>query len=295
MKRKRAITAALVLAVLVSMLCVAWGDMGPKPSVRVEFENMDDALCYATLLSERSSTGPSSAWDGNPENARHDGMVGYADLSEEVWRSFVDYADSDGYYFLQEGWQVSAEEGLAWTYYPPNPFKILLYFPETDTFMTSGIYERYAFDSYFTVDMAALSEDGLLLAEKDYQWGGEVAAFLARFAITFVIEMAVALLFGFREKRQLLVLLIVNGATQLLLNGALSIIDYHSGYIAFILFYILFELLITIIEAVVYAAQLPRYGQKTKKRWVCVVYAIAANFVSFHAGLYIAMRFTGIA
>lgn len=39
-----------------------------------------------------------------------------------------------------------------WTYYPPQRFKILVYFPETDSFAVSGIYERYAFDSYYKVD-----------------------------------------------------------------------------------------------------------------------------------------------
>ena len=36
---------------------------------------------------------------------------------------------------------------------PPNPFKILLYFPEDDVFVTSGVYERYAFDSYYHIKL----------------------------------------------------------------------------------------------------------------------------------------------
>ena len=35
-------------------------DMGPKPSVHIQFENMDDELCYGTLLCENESTGPAS-------------------------------------------------------------------------------------------------------------------------------------------------------------------------------------------------------------------------------------------
>ena len=39
-------------------------DMGPKASVRIQFEHMGDELCYGTLLSKEKSTGPASAWDG---------------------------------------------------------------------------------------------------------------------------------------------------------------------------------------------------------------------------------------
>lgn len=297
MTTTKRITALLAsLTVLLSVLVIAWGDMGPKPSVRVYFENMDDVLCYGTLLSARESTGPSSAWDGVDEHAQHNEMENYGHLTLDraTWQAFVDYADADGYYFLQEGWLVSEEQELAWTYYPPNPFKILLYFPETDTFLTSGVYERYAFDSYFTVDMAAMDENGLLLAQKDYRYGPEVLSFFARLAITFVIEMVIALIFGFREKRQLLLLLAVNGITQILLNIALSIIDYHSGYIAFLLFYILFELIVSVIEAVVYGSYLRRVSRHPKRAWVYVVYALVANAVSFYAGFFIATRLPGI-
>ena len=293
---KRFVTLAMVLALLVSLIVTAWGDTGPKPSVRVSFDNMDGVLCYGTLLSERKSTGPASAWDGDPDHAQHNGMEGYGfmALDEATWQKFVDYADADGYYFLQEGWLITEEEGIAWTYYPPNPFKILLYFPETDTFKTSGIYERYAFDSYFTVDMEQTDENGLLLAKRNYQYGPELLSFLARVVLTFAIEMALALAFLFREKKQLLLLLAVNGGTQIILNAALSIIDYHMGYIGFVLLYILFELIITVIEAVVYAMYLPRFSVRPRKRWVCVAYAIVANYLSFHAGLFIASRLPGI-
>ena len=136
-----------VVTVLFVFALPAYADMGPKPSVRVNFENMGEELCYGTLLSKNKSTGPSSAWDGNEEH-----IYNY-DLDIEIWRKFVEYKDSDGYYFLQEGWKVSETKQIAWTYYPPQSFKILLYFPEYDTFAVSGIYERYAFDTYYTVDM----------------------------------------------------------------------------------------------------------------------------------------------
>ena len=129
-------------------------DMGPKASVRIQFEHMGDELCYGTLLSKEKSTGPASAWDGRTESAQKEYM------DPGIWEIFVNYKDPDGYYFLQRSWKVSESKELAWTYYPPGDFKILLYYPETETFVSSGIYARYAFDTYYTVDMGAAAEGG---------------------------------------------------------------------------------------------------------------------------------------
>ena len=144
---KRKIFALLLCFVLVmAMPITAHADMGPKPSVRIEFTGIEGETYYGTLLSKSKSTGPASAWDGNPEYAyRHP-----EDADYDIWLKFVEYEDTDGYYFLQWFWECSENNQLNWTYYPPTSFKILLYFPETDTFYVSPIYERYAFDSYFT-------------------------------------------------------------------------------------------------------------------------------------------------
>ena len=43
----------VIILVLTTLLSVAVNaDMGPKASVRVNFENMGDELCYGTLLSD---------------------------------------------------------------------------------------------------------------------------------------------------------------------------------------------------------------------------------------------------
>ena len=128
----------------------AYADTGPKPSIHITFENMGEDVCYGTLLSKSDSTGPASAWDGNPDHIRS------SDLDIDVWQAFVDYEDADGYFFLQRGWLCSEKKELNWAYYPPSSFKILLYYPESGTYTVSDIYERYAFDSYFRVVMDGL-------------------------------------------------------------------------------------------------------------------------------------------
>lgn len=297
----------LVMTLLFIAPVTANADMGPKASVWVQFENMGDELCYGTLLSERESTGPASVWDGTEEYAQHNENENYswAEFDYETWKAFVEYEDPDGYYFLQEGWTVSETKEIAWTYYPPNRFKILLYYPETGNFVSSGIYEKYAFDTYYTVDMDGisigsveyneeLSTDERIEAYRSYNYRVEVFSLIARIAATIAIEMILALLFGFRKKKQLLLLVGVNTVTQVVLNVLLNIINYNSGQWAFVFYYILFELLVFGLEAVVYCAWMNRLSEKVRQGWFYVLYAFVANVVSFVAGIFIANLLPGI-
>lgn len=277
----------------------ASADMGPKPSVRIAFEGLGEETCYGTLLSKNSSTGPSSAWDGDAESGRHKGNDEYYDLDYEIWSAFVGYADTDGYYFLQEAWRVSETKNIGWTYYPPSSFKILLYFPERNVFAVSGIYERYAFDSYYTVDMTDIRLDEAdsgqrLAAERSYDYTNEILSLLARILATVVIEIAIAWSFGLREKKQLWCLTGVNGATQIVLNVLLNAINYASGQFAFIAAYFLLEIIVFAVEAAVYALFMNRISVKQRRKRVYVGYAFVANAVSFIAGFGIALLIPGI-
>ena len=309
-KRLPQIMVMLLCTVLIVMnfAITANADMGPKPSVRVSFENMGDELCYGTLLSDRTSTGPSSAWDGVSENSgkyKENEQYSYVTLDYAIWKAFVEYEDADGYYFLQEGWQVNETKEMAWTYYPPYSFKILLYYPETQTYAVSGIYERYAFDSYYTVDMDGvnigsveyneeLSTNEHIEAYRSYNYRQELLSLAARIIITIVIEMAVALLFGFRKKKQLLVLAAANIITQIVLNVLLNVINYNSGPHAFVFCYILFEIIVFAFEAVLYSTLLKKVSEQPKKNWYYVLYALVANAVSFGTGFIAAQMLPGI-
>lgn len=295
------IMCLLICTLFISTLLpiTASADTGPKASVRITFENMGDELCYGTLLSKNRITGPNSAWDGDEDHI-------YNELIDiDIWRAFVEYEDADEYYFLQIGWQVNEKKELAWTYYPPDNFKILLYYPETDKYVVSGICERYAFDTYYTVDMAGvdigsvdydeeLSNNDRLNAYKSYQYKQEILSLVARILITIVIEMGVALLFGFRGKKALLLLVIVNTVTQIILNVLLNLINFRSGSLAFVTGYIGLEFAVFAIEAVLYTVLMKKLTDKEKPSWFYVVYALVANTVSFGAGLVIANILPGI-
>ena len=279
----------MCLMLVMAMTIPASADIGPKPSVQIEFTGMEGQTYYGTLLSMYESTGPASVWDGNPEHADYQpGEEGY-----DIWLKFVEYQDADGYYFLQWWWDCSETNQLNWTYYPPTPFKILLYFPETDTFYVSPVYERYAFDSYFTVDMSDLDADPMV-ADKSYDYTWEIISLAVRIILTIALELAIALLFGYREKKVLGFLAIVNAVTQVGLNVALNIINYNSGSMIFTFNYVLLEILVFAIEAIAYAVLLKKFSGKEQKPVKAVGYALVANAASFGFGLWLAHVIPGI-
>ena len=244
--------------------------------MKIEFTGSTGQPYYATLLSRESSTGPQSAYNPDyPESAQ------YPEGQKDIWQAFVDYEDPDGFYFLQWFWECTGTDLLDWKY------------------RASGIYERYAFDSYFTVD---LSQPGELLAEKSYDFLGEIVSLALRAAITILIELGIAPLFGYRKKAQLGYLLQVNLVTQLLLNLLLNWANFQWGPCVFVPFffntsalvYTALEVGVCCLEACVYRRGLPSRGTCTWTRPRPMAYAWAANLASFLVGLCLARVIPGI-
>lgn len=285
----------------------ASADSGPKPSIHVNFKGMGEELCYGTLLSKNSSTGLFSAWRSNVPEQKAGERYGYDDLDYAVWKAFVEYDDEDGYYFLQRAWTVSETASISWTYYPPYSFKVLLYFPERNVFASGKIRTRYAFDSYFTVDISSLrfpeSGNGLsapifltspLVIEESYDFTLEILSLISRIILTVLLELLISLLFGLREKKPLLFITGVNAFTQILLNVLLNVVNYRSGQWEFVTAYVLLELTVFLIEAIVYAIFINKCSKNPKRPSRYVGYAFTANLISFIGGLLLARIIPGI-
>lgn len=270
-------------------------DSGPKPSVVVSFKNLSSEPCYGTLLSSTDSTGPYSVWDGESDFESLD-LYG---VPEDVWLKFTDYKDPDGYYFLQWADRCDNDETLAWTYYPPNEFKILLYFPQGDVFVSSAPVERYAFDSYFQVDtqgfnIASLEKGQELDVTENYNYLPEITGFVLRVVITLAVELCLAWIFGYRKKKEIIFIAAANAVTQIILNLTLNIINYNRGRIAFILMYIALEFAVYAIESLLYIFVMPRFSKTKATPLRSALYAAAANILSFFTGFWISMLIPGL-
>lgn len=330
MKKKSFLLFLLLFVLLFS--AVASADMGPKPSVRITFSGRGEEACYGTLLSKEEYSGPAQVWDGTEENARHDQnpqCLIANPMPYDLWKAFVAYQDADGFYFLQQYWDVGAKGTLNWTYYPPETFKILLYYPQSNTFAVSGIYEREDFHSCFSVDLSGMEiasvryeqEKSAIASKPDVEFWeefdkqladrsekeegtesifkieadtvkktpdplGESVSFLFRLVATLLIELGLALLFGYRHKKQLWLIGGVNVATQILLNLGLYL-GYQQVDALFYL-YLFMELLVLAIEAVIYGFCFHRWSTGEDRFGRSLVYALSANALSFGIGLLIA-------
>lgn len=192
-------------------------------------------------------------------------------------------------------WKVGTDGELVWSYFPPQTFKVLLYYPESGRFAVSGKCEQYAFDSYFTIDMAGErmsmavpdGSDSLPAVRRSYPLGKEILLLSVRFLLTVAVEIAVALLFGIRGKKPLLFLLAVNAVTQVLLNLSMNLFNVRPSDLLYCLVYFLLELAVFALEAVLYCYLLRRLTDKPRRNRYYILYALVANAASFCIGLLI--------
>ena len=303
MKRETKLFVFCIVAVVAVLVFAqpqtASADMGPKPSINITFNNLGDETCYATILSLHKSTGPFMAYDsetgykdlGNFDSKYYWEENYFNEEAEMSWQVFVDYEDEDGFYFLQLWWKVDSEANtIRWGYYPPYTFKVLLYYPESDTFVSSKIYERYAFDSYYTVNMK-IADGAQLTLNKSYDYASEVVGLLCRIALTILIELLIALIFRMKGRRVMWTIFIVNAITQIVLNVALNLIFYFDGVLMYLLMYVLFEIGVVIIETVAYCILLRKGGVPI---WKSILYAIVANAVTAVLGIFLAKWLPGM-
>ncbi len=284
---KKITALALIMLIISSLMGIGVSaDMGPKPSVNIEFPNTDGNF-YVTLLSKHDTTGPYS----------HDSLEYYRKESEKngdetltAFDKIAAYNDKDGFYFVGHMERCDSENGFSWGYYPPYTFKILVYFPATDSFAVSEIMDRYAFDSYYIAEVSG-GEAMSVTTEKNYDYLTEILEMLARILITVLIELLIALPFGFFVGKRRKVVILTNVITQVLLNISLNIIAYSGGWMLEMFAYFLVEIAVFVIEGVVYTIMFKKDGQPVPKSWKIWLYSLTANAASFGVGMLILRAF----
>lgn len=302
-KSLRSLLAFLIAAAV--LCCIAMADTGPKPSASFTFTGMPDEDYYVTMLSRVDTYGPHRVHQPGGEIPGYVLEQGEDDPAYPAWQKFVDYKDPDGYYFLEDLFeQCHGDDEAGWRYFPPEQFKLLLYFPESDTFLCSPVTARYAFDSVYRLDLGGKSPaevaaltltdpngdplpTGTVTLDKADGTHQQIVGFFGRLGITLVIELALAWGWKYRKGSQLLFIGVANLITQCLLNASLlywGARETSRGAIIF--WYILLELAVTGIEAAAYAYLLPGTDRKDPAvRRRAALYALSANLLSFLGGL----------
>lgn len=280
---KKALSLFLCLLLVLTFSVTAFADMGPKPSVHITFKNAPDEPYFVTLLSKADHYGP---W-----SAEQDWNYDYITEPEKSASDYLShYEDPDGYYFIGNVAECTETGSYSWTYYPPDPFKILVYYPESGTVVTGEIQSRYAFDSYYEID---LSEPDFT-PKTNYDYLPEILSLIIRVVLTLAVELLIALLFGFKKKKLFLFVTIVNIVTQLLLNLVLNFIEFKAGFLAFVLVYVLLEILVAVFECLLYLLFFKKISPNPPKKFVTVLYALLANGASFLVGIWLSAWLTSV-
>ena len=261
----------LILCLLLSVVALA--DASPKPTVTIAFSVPDETPFYATLLGNVEHNGPNRHRTLEYINKERQDWDNY-----EILRLFAAYDAPEGWYFYGRGEDCTDTKALAWTYYPPDPFRVLVYFPETETYAISPAYERYAFNSVYSADLTDAAASGTFTAEDTYSLSMDLAGLLCRILLTIAVELLVAYWFGYTSKSQIQLFIRVNVITQILLNLILYYYLRFSGVFGYVLISIPAELVVFILESLLY---------RKKLEHPCF-YAFLANLASFLVGLALA-------
>lgn len=273
---------SMVLILMAALGIYAFADFGPKPSVVVEFENAGDQEYYVTLVAKEDKLGSPYSRVTAEDQPETDDIA--------IWNRLVAYEDPDGMVFAGNVQKLTGDGAYVWGYYPPSEFRVLIYFPDTDLFVESSeILEQYAFDSYYQMDFNDLPENwndavAAIPVTRKYNLLWQITAFLLRLAVTVAVECLLAVLFGFKGKRQMLLVLAVNCATQLAMN--LLILDESVGlFVFYVLQYALIEVGVILAEGLVYCLALPKLVTPEQNRNIHpIAFAFFGNVASFLLG-----------
>ena len=154
------------------------------------------------------------------------------------------------------------------------------------------VTDREEFSARYTVSPSETGET--LLIEKARNQEAENKSFVGRLVLTLALELAVAVVFAFRAKRQIITIVCMNLITQVGLNQAITHLFPVVSSRCYWPGLLVLEVLIFLVEGAVYAKLLPRW--KKDPAAVCHPwgYALAANVASFGVGLILARLIPGM-
>lgn len=248
-----------------------YADVGPKPSITIFLKNMPDTICYMDLLvEEQSSMKANKKFDGPKYNkdlvAR---LRGYHEagmsslLVNGLGRMYGDIICD-----IKDG-----KCSLNYSYMVPDKFKIIVASDDGDI-VVSNLIERNSFDSiiYFDYKSAQAKEVPFIISG--------LLSFLLTCILTIITEGIALYLFKFRIRENIKAFLIVNISTQVFLYIMISFGMVILGMSSAFVFYLLAEVIIFIVEAILFSRLLTQHSKLRR-----IVFSITSNFGSLLVGI----------
>lgn len=268
MKKLRILILALTVAICISALLptVAFADTGPKPFIDITVTNLPQDDYVVMFLSANKHCGPWQSLQSYEEYI--------AELPEYVYTQDDDYTsyclakqiqplldEGETYYLLlwSKQFDNATELKINYGYYPPKNFKLVIYSQSQNKVWISEPAERYAFASYFSLDIADMK------LQHSYNYGKEIFAFVVRVIVTVAIELGLAFAFRF-DKKSLIIIAVTNFVTQLLLNLSLNLFVYNNGndVLGLIPLLIFGEIIVLLAETITYRITCNRQNRNSR-------------------------------
>ncbi len=296
MKRRWISIVLVLLFILPTAVLTASADAGLKRVLNVTIKGGDSG-CYLTFFTASKNWSMHKAFDTDAErkeifenaldaslsNVYQDNAKSLAKQHADLaYRRFKEYQDPDGYIFSGYG-EFLNSDGTIIVYEPPEDFKILLYYPESDTVSSSGKLSPIQLHTGVTVkvenDQITSAYCNAVSSQPDLI---DFIMMLNSLIVTIIVELLIALCFLFTKGKQILTVVLVNLVTLPVLNLFLAIINPPIYGSLFSFPYVLFEIAVIIVETLLYLHFLPKYskGASTPK-WRIITYAIVANLVTY--------------
>ena len=281
----RFLRVAFLLLLACSLLTVsAFADMGPKPQLIVRVENAPEELYYLDILAEGApdakKTVSEDAFTSRMEALGIADPAHYYDFLSAVpegWHGCLSHGSQGAPIWANNG--LRGEDGIhQFSYFGvPRTYRILMRTESGETFLTDT-YAREVLQSGITLDWAEKTVT-LPSVEKAY-----AVQFLATLLPTLLVEGLLLLVFKLRSRKNVLVFLLANLATQggLALFYAIEIVNSALRGRFYATFFAA-EIVILLVERFLYQ----RYFDRGSEDRI-FVYALTANFCTLALGFILA-------
>lgn len=313
--RRRVMMFVMVLMLLLPLTALtASADAGLKQTLYVKVEGATSD-CYLSVLTAEEEWYPvispeteeerrsyfedtfideywANRWDAGNEISYEQAAAAFKKSDEyqkvdQLYGKFSGYRDPDGYHFLGHVKIIDPGESVE-IYSPPSDYKLLLYFPDSDTISST---EKLTLPNLLTKTTVKVENDAVVTAYYSaarLTGSPDMMLFFISLFITVVVEILIALCFLFTKGKQILVVLLTNVASLILLNIMLSIINPPVYGSLFSFPYALFEIGVVIAEAAVYLYFFPKFSKgKPTPKWRIITYAVVANLATYAIAAFI--------
>ena len=230
----------------------------------------------------------------------------YTKTEQAAIRKLKSSGDQDGYGYIVELDHFNKTDGETYVEYPYDSFKIALYYPDSDLLAKTDVLIKDKYIQVFLLTMdgkriadvqtARYDQDSHTIGEYQPAVKGYAPYYQERLAVKFVlclginlvVEILIALIFGYRKRGHILTIVITNIVTLALLTVSTILINplRYNGLLSFP--FAFFEIAVAAVEGTVYAIAFKRYEyRETYRPWLAVLYAVIANLITYVIGAYL--------